>query len=84
MITVYLDKNVLSHLLTVQRTGVDTNQVFPADVKKLQDAVAAGRVRNLMSVVQIQEAAYALNAPSEQVAKEELRLIRPRLRFLVC
>jgi hypothetical protein len=79
MLTVYLDKNVLSHVLTVQRTGVDTNQVTPADVKKLEDAVTEGRIRNLMSVMQIQEAAYALNAPSPEVAQEELRSIRELL-----
>jgi hypothetical protein len=79
MLTVYLDKNVLSHILTVQRTGVETNQVTTADVKKFKQAVAAGRVRNLMSVMQIQEAAYALEAPSGKVAQEELSLIRELL-----
>lgn len=79
MLTVYLDKNVLSHILTVQRTGVDTNEVTPGDVKTLKEAVTGGGIRNLMSVIQIQEAAYALNAPSAEVAQEELRLIRELL-----
>jgi hypothetical protein len=79
MFTVYLDKNVLDHLLIVRRTGVETKWVTPADIEKLQKAVAEGRVRNLMSVMQIQEAAYALNAPSESVAKEELEWIRELL-----
>jgi hypothetical protein len=79
MLRVYLDKNVLSHILTVQRTGVETNHVTSADVKRLKEAVAAGQIRNLMSVVQVQEAAYALNAPSREVAQEELTLIRELL-----
>src|SRR5215471_3536828 len=79
MLTVYLDKNVLSHILTVQRTGVDTNQVTPEDVKRLRAAVSAGAIRNLMSVMQIQEAAFALNAPSAEIAQEELRQIRELL-----
>ena len=76
MINAYLDKNVLSHILTVQRTGNETHKVTDDDVKKLQQAVSAGKVRNLMSVMQIQEAAYALAAPSDKVAEEELTLIR--------
>jgi hypothetical protein len=79
MINVYLDKNVLSHILTVQRTGKETNQVTADDINKLREAVSAGRIRNLMSVMQIQEAAYALNALSERVAEEELELIRELL-----
>jgi hypothetical protein len=79
MLNVYLDKNVLSHILKVQRTGVETNQVSSAHVKKLHDAVAQNKIRNLMSVMQIQEAAYALNSPSETVAQEELKLIRDLL-----
>ena len=79
MINVYLDKNVLSHILTVQRTGKETNQVTADDINKLRQAVSAGRIRNLMSVMQIQEAAYALNASSEKVAEEELKLIRELL-----
>lgn len=79
MLTVYLDKNVLSHILTVQRTGVETNRVTIADIERLREAVASARIRNLMSVVQIQEAAYALDAPSQQVAQEELKLIRELL-----
>jgi hypothetical protein len=75
MLTVYLDKNVLSHILTVQRTGVETNRVTAGHVKKLKDAITAGRIRSLMSVMQIQEAAYALNAPSAEVAREELGLL---------
>lgn len=42
MLNVYLDKNVLSHILTVQRTGNETNQVTAGDIKKLQDAVSVG------------------------------------------
>lgn len=79
MIDVYLDKNVLSHILTVQRGRTEPNRVTPADVEKLKEAVTAGKIRNLMSVMQIQEAAYSLNAPSPEVAQEELRLIRELL-----
>src|SRR5258705_11470765 len=79
MLNVYLDKNVLSHILPVQRTGVETNQVTTADVKRPKEAVAAGQIRHLMSVVQSQEAAYALKAPSQEAAKEELDLIRELL-----
>jgi hypothetical protein len=79
MLIVYLDKNVLDHVLTVRRTGVETNRVTSADVQKLQRAVREGRIRNLMSAMQIQEAAYALNAPSEKVAQEELAGIRELL-----
>jgi hypothetical protein len=79
MLIVYLDKNVLDHVLTVRRTGVETNRVTSADVQKLQRAVGEGRIRNLMSAMQIQEAAYALNAPSEKVAQEELAWIRELL-----
>jgi hypothetical protein len=79
MLKVYLDKNVLSHMLTVQRTGNETNRVTTADVTNLREAIKAGRIRNLMSVVQIQEAAYVLNAPSTQLAKEELTFLRELL-----
>jgi len=79
MIDVYLDKNVLSHLLAVQRGRPESDRVTPDDVGKLREAVADGRIRNLMSVMQIQEAAFALNADSTQVAEEELALIRELL-----
>lgn len=79
MIDVYLDKNVLSHILTVQRGRPESDGVTPDDVVKLREAVAAGRIRNLMSVMQIQEAAFALNADSITVAEEELALIRELL-----
>ncbi|PYS92019.1 MAG: hypothetical protein DMF64_10710 [Acidobacteria bacterium] len=79
MIDVYFDKNVLSHILTVERGRTETNGVTLADVEKLRAAVADGQIRNLMSAVQVQEAAYALNAPSAAAAKEELALIRSLL-----
>src|ERR1051325_8395690 len=79
MLNVYLDKNVLSHILTVQRSGNETNRVTADDIKSLKQAVSTGRIRNLMSVMQIQEAAHALDAPSEKVAEEELKLIRELL-----
>jgi hypothetical protein len=79
MLTVYFDKNVLSHMLTVQRTRNETNGVTIFDVEKVREAVIAGQIRNLMSMVQIQEAAYVLNAPSTQLAREELTFIRELL-----
>jgi hypothetical protein len=79
VIEVYLDKNVLSHMLTAQRDGAETKGVIPAHVEALREAVAAGKFRNLMSVMQLQEAAHALNAPSAEVAQEELNIIRELL-----
>lgn len=79
MTDVYLDKNVLSHILTVQHGRTETNRVTPTDVKKLLEAVADGQIRNLMSMMHIQEAAYALDAPSAETPKEELGLMRALL-----
>lgn len=79
MIDVYLDKNVLSHMLTARREGAETKGVIPAHVETLIEAVAAGKIRNLMSVMQLQEAAHALSAPSVEVAQQELNIIRELL-----
>jgi hypothetical protein len=79
MITVYLDKNVLSHILTVRRTGAETAGVAQTHIDQLKAATEGERIRNMMSVMQIQEAAYALNAGSANVAKEELDLLRELL-----
>ena len=46
------------------------------DVKKLQQAVSAGKIRNLMSVMQIQEALMLLLLLLDKIAEEELTLIR--------
>lgn len=66
-------------MLTAQREGAETKGVIPAHVEALREAFAAGKIRNLMSVMQLQEAAHALNAPSAEVAQEELDIIRDLL-----
>jgi hypothetical protein len=76
MIKVYLDKNVLSHILTNQRGGSEAHGVTESDLKDLLEAVAVGKLVCLLGVMHLQEAAYALRAKSPQVAKEELKLIR--------
>ncbi len=76
MLKVYFDKNVLSHLIGSQRGDAETNGVTKDDLKALLDAVAAGRITNLLSLMHLQEASYALRASSPSVAKEELQLIR--------
>jgi len=76
MIKVYFDKNVLSHILTNQRGGSEAHGVTETDLKDLLGAVAAGKIRSLLGVMHLQEAAYALKAKSPEVAKEELKLIR--------
>ena len=72
IIDVYLDKDLLSHILTVQRTSKETNRVKrPESLINFRKPCLPDRFANLMSVMQIQ-AADALNAPSEEIAEEEL------------
>jgi hypothetical protein len=76
MLKVYFDKNVLSHIISAQRGAPETNGVSFGDVKALLNAVAAGKIVNLLSVIHLQEASYALRASSPSVARDELRLIK--------
>src|SRR5215210_5994832 len=57
MIKVYFDKNVLSHILAVRRGIAGTNGVTNDDLKALLEAVAARKIVNLLSPMQLQEAA---------------------------
>lgn len=76
MVKVYFDKNVLSHIISAQRGVAETNRVSLDDVKSLLSAVADGKVMNLLSVMHLQEASYALRALSPSVAQDELRLLK--------
>lgn len=76
MLKVYFDKNVLSHLISSQRGVPETNGVTVDDLKAVLEAVSAGKIINLLSVMHIQEALYALKASSPEIAQEELGLIR--------
>jgi hypothetical protein len=75
MIKVYFDKNVLSHILASQRGAARTNDVTTNDLAALREAVAERKIVNLLSPMHLQEAVSALNAPSPDVAQEELQLI---------
>lgn len=79
MSTVYFDKNVLSHILAVQRGSAATNRVTSSDVTALLEAVRQRKIVNLLSPMHIQEAVSALNAPSLTAAQEELQLMRDLL-----
>ena len=76
MLKVYFDKNVLSHIISARRGAAETNGVTLDDVKSLLNAVAAGKIVNLLGVMHLQEASYALRASSPSVAQDELRLIK--------
>jgi len=76
MIKIYLDKNVLSHIISSQRGAAETNGVTVDDLKALLKAVAEDKITFLLSFMHLQEAAYALRASSPDVAKSELQLIR--------
>lgn len=73
---IYFDKNVLSHLISAKRGAAETNGVTKDDVKVLCEAVASGKITNVLSTMHLQEAAYALRAASPRVAAEELSLIQ--------
>src|SRR5262245_26309543 len=73
MLKIYFDKNVLSHIINAQRGAAETNGVTLDDVKSLLNAVAAGKIINLLSVMHLQEASYALRASSPSVAQDELQ-----------
>ena len=75
MLKVYLDKNVLSHIISVQRGAAETNGVTAGDVEALLKAVAEAKITILLSLMNLQEASYALRAASPTVAEDELQLI---------
>jgi hypothetical protein len=76
MLKVYLDKNVLSHIISSQCGATETNGVTVDDLKALLKAVAEGKITVLLGFMHLQEAAYALRASSPEVAKNELQLIK--------
>ncbi len=49
MLKVYLDKNVLSHIISSQRGEAKTNGVTVDDLKALLKAVAGGKITVLLS-----------------------------------
>ena len=64
---VYFDKNVLSHIICVQRGDKETHGVTLEDVSELIDAVSEGKIISLLSTMHLQEAAYVLRAASREL-----------------
>lgn len=56
MLKVYLDKNVLSHVISSQRGAPETHGVTTDDLKALLNAVAEKKTTVLLSFMHIQEA----------------------------